>query len=36
MLKFAMKKNKWPADVVKSIMGLITVGLRKTVSLVSK
>jgi putative RecB family exonuclease len=36
MLKYAMKKGKWPADVVKSIMGLITQGIHRTVSLVKK
>jgi len=36
MLKFAMKKGKWPADVVKSVMGLVTQGIKKSISLVKK
>ena len=30
MLKFAIKKNKWPADLVKSILGLVTTQMKKT------
>jgi len=36
MLKFAMRKGKWPADVVKSIMGLVTQGVKKSMTLVKK
>ena len=36
MLKFKLKKEKWPPDVVKSIMGLVTTGIKKTISLVKK
>jgi putative RecB family exonuclease len=36
MLKFALKKGKWPQEVVKSIMGLVTQGVKKTISLVKK
>lgn len=36
MLKFAMKKGKWPADLVKSILGLVTHSVRKTIALVKK
>jgi putative RecB family exonuclease len=36
MLKFAMRKGKWPPELVKSIMGLVTQGLKKTISLVKK
>ena len=36
MLKFKLRKEKWPPDVVKSIMGLVTQGIKKTISLVKK
>ena len=36
MLKFAMKKGKWPADLVKSILGLVHPQMKKTISLVKK
>jgi putative RecB family exonuclease len=36
MLRFAMKKGKWPEELVKSLMGLITQAMKKTVSLVRK
>jgi putative RecB family exonuclease len=36
MLKFAIRKNKWPEALVKSIMGLIEQGVKKTVSLMKK
>jgi len=36
MLKFGMRRGKWPADVVKSIMGLVKQGVKKSVSLVKK
>jgi putative RecB family exonuclease len=36
MLKFAMKKGKWPQELVKSIMGLVTQTVKKTVSLIKK
>lgn len=36
MLKFAMRNKKWPQDLVKSIMGLVTQGVKKSVSLVKK
>ncbi len=36
MLKFAMRKGKWPPDVVKSVMGLVKQGIKKTISLVKK
>ncbi len=36
MLKFAIKKGKWPQDLVKSVMGLVTQGIKKTASLVKK
>src|ERR1019366_8980235 len=36
MLKFAVKRGKWPADLVKSIMGLVMQQVKKTVSLVKK
>ena len=36
MLRFAIKRGKWPADLVKSIMGLVTMQVKKTVSLVKK
>ncbi|MFA5975791.1 MAG: PD-(D/E)XK nuclease family protein [Elusimicrobiota bacterium] len=36
MLRFAMRKGKWPADLVKSITGLISTAVRKTISLTKK
>lgn len=36
MLKYAMKKGNWPSDVVKSIMGLVSNTLTKTISLIKK
>ncbi len=36
MLKWAMKKNKWPDMLVKSIMGLVKQGIKKSISLVKK
>lgn len=36
MLKYAMRKGRWPADLVKSLMGLITSGTRKSISLIKK
>src|SRR5258706_5754770 len=36
MLKFAMKRGKWPPELVKSVMGLITQGIKKSISLVKK
>jgi putative RecB family exonuclease len=36
MLKFAMRKEKWPVDLVKSIKGLVTQVVTRTVSLVKK
>lgn len=36
MLKFAIKKGKWPADVVKAILGLVTQGMKRSVSLIKK
>lgn len=36
MLKYAMKKGKWPADLVKSLMGLVSTAARRTISLVRK
>ncbi len=36
MLKFAMRKGKWPQELVKSILGLVTQGIKKSVSLVKK
>ncbi len=36
MLKFAMRKGKWPPDLVKSIMGLVKQGVKKSISLVKK
>jgi len=36
MLKFAMKKGNWPSEVVKSIMGIASQTLTKTISLVKK
>jgi putative RecB family exonuclease len=36
MLKFAIRRGKWPADIVKSILGLVTQQVKKTISLVKK
>ncbi len=36
MLKFGMKKGKWPIDLVKSIMGLVKQGVKKSVTLSKK
>lgn len=36
MLKFAMKKGRWPADIVKSIMGLVSTATKKSISLIKK
>jgi putative RecB family exonuclease len=36
MLKFALKKGKWPADLVKSILGLVARQVKRSVSLVKK
>jgi len=36
MLRFALKKGKWPADLIKSIRGLVSSTLRKTVTLIKK
>ncbi len=36
MLKFAIKRGKWPPELVKSVMGLITQGIKKSISLVKK
>ncbi len=36
MLKFAIKRGKWPQDLVKSIMGLVTQGVKRTLTLVKK
>jgi putative RecB family exonuclease len=36
MLKFALKRGKWPADLVKSILGLVHQQVKKTISLVKK
>ena len=36
MLKFGMRRGQWPADVVKSIMGLVKQGIKKSVALVKK
>ncbi len=36
MLKYAVKRNKWPEALVKSILGLIPRTTRKTVSLLKK
>ena len=36
MLKYAMKRGQWPADIVKSILGLVGTGLKKSISLVKK
>jgi putative RecB family exonuclease len=36
MLKWALKRGSWPPDLTKSIMGLITQSIKKTVSLVKK
>jgi putative RecB family exonuclease len=36
MLKFAIKKGKWPQDLVKSIMGLVTHRMKRTIALVRK
>ena len=36
MLKFAIKKGKWPSDLVKSIMGLVLFQTKKAISLVKK
>ena len=36
MLKFAMKKGKWPSDLVKSIMGLVKQGVKKSITLAKK
>jgi putative RecB family exonuclease len=36
MLKFAVKRKKWPEDLIKSILGLVTSQMKKTISLVKK
>jgi len=36
MLRFAMKRGKWPEPLVKSLTSLITQGIKKTVSLIKK
>ena len=36
MLKYAIKRNHWPEALVKSIVGLIQTGVRKSVSLTKK
>lgn len=36
MLKWAIKRGSWPADLVKSITGLITQSVKKSISLVKK
>lgn len=36
MLKFALKKGKWPENLVKTVMGLVTQGVRKSIALVKK
>ncbi len=36
MLKYAMKRGQWPTDVIKSIMGLVSVSIKKSISLVKK
>jgi len=36
MLRYAMRKGKWPAELVGSILGLATQTVRKTISLVKK
>ena len=36
MLRFAMKKAKWPQDLVKSIVGLTSVAMKRTLSLIRK
>ena len=36
MLKYAVKRGKWPQELVKSIMGLVTQGIKRTIALVKK
>jgi len=36
MLKYAMKRGQWPGELVKSILGLVGVGLKKSITLVKK
>lgn len=36
MLKYAVKRGKWPEPLVKSIMGLVTQGIKKSIALVKK
>ena len=36
MLKFAVKKKAWPPDLVKSVLGLVKQGVKKTISFVKK
>jgi putative RecB family exonuclease len=36
MLQFAMKKNRWPEALVKSVLSFISQGVKKTVALVKK
>jgi putative RecB family exonuclease len=36
MLKFALRKKLWPPELVKSILGLVTKQVKKTISLVKK
>jgi hypothetical protein len=36
MLKYAMKKGRWPADLVKAITSLLHVSLQKSVALLRK
>ena len=36
MLKFAMKRNKWPEELVKSVLSLVTQSVKKTISLIKK
>jgi putative RecB family exonuclease len=36
MLKWAMKRGRWPEDLVKSILGLVSTSAKKTLSLLKK
>ena len=36
MLKYAIKRGKWPENLVKSIMGLVTQGIKRSIALVKK
>ncbi len=36
MLKFAIKKGKWPEALVKSVLGLVKQGVKKSIALVKK